>query len=270
MSLRPSALQQALAADAILSGQAQTMDADCCSSASMIKPIGLTEQLLSAASIIRGPNALADKFFGPPGLSTGITAVSNWSLETVFHTSRTVAEECFVRVGRSFAPFHVESLVTSSLVDAVSLASVWLVTNETPNSSRANRSTLLRYLRLVLEHHNTLGSATSAALARQLRGLLSDEDELEEYAIKPQRDSFEGLLKFLASRQPLHPNLSINRDGQFVASWSPTAKRKLALTFTSDVGGCWSGVSLVDPKTSGRENFETVTFALPEPFANWM
>jgi hypothetical protein len=271
VNLRPSALQDALAADAILCGHASTP----IDYFQVVNPSPV-DQLLKWESLIK---------IGSGGLSTNTHAGDLLSQGSGVHvfTSQAAAIEhattLLSRVGKQIVSVQrgqtsLISLIAdrrSSSLDSDESPSVALrpATARTP-SQKAARSTAGLFLTLLAARHNSISPETFHGLVRQVLGILADDDELISHRIKPRIESFEGLINFLSVRKPTHPSLSLSRDGYFVASWSPTAKSKLTFTFKTENGGDWVGVSLVDPRPKGSGSFETATLELPGPFADWM
>jgi hypothetical protein len=272
MNLRPSALQDALAADAILCSQASTP----IDYFQVVDPSPV-DQLLKWDSLIKiGSGGLSANEYAGHFLSQGSGMHVFTSQAAAIHHATTllasVGNSHIVSVERGQTNLY--DLVAdprSSSLDFDQLPSVALkpATARTPTQKTA-RSTAGLFLALLAARHNSISAESFRGLVRQVLAILSDDDELISHRIKPRVESFEGLINFLSVRRPTHPNLSISRDGCFVASWSPTAKSKLTLTFKTENGGDWVGVNLVDPRSKGNGPFETAAVELPEPFADWM
>ncbi|WP_441231446.1 hypothetical protein AB7828_24885 [Tardiphaga sp. 215_C5_N2_1] len=126
-----------------------------------------------------------------------------------------------------------------------------------------------KYLIFLATRRSVLGTNQFAGLAKQINILLENEDELAVLDSPQSLASFRGLLKFLASRNPKHPSLSISKAGLFVASWSPAKRAKLSLTFVDHEGGDWFGMSL-DENLSDDGQFKIEEFALPGVYGSWM
>jgi hypothetical protein len=111
------------------------------------------------------------------------------------------------------------------------------------------------------------------ALSRQLRALLSDEDDLQEAGITVSVASFNDLVDFLATdSNRAHPSLSLTRDGHFAASWSPVARAKLTLVFKGSGHGEWLAVSLdASSPSPGSGTFSLpAAQGIPPQFKEWM
>jgi hypothetical protein len=108
------------------------------------------------------------------------------------------------------------------------------------------------------------------ALERQLRSLFVEEGEPISSAVASPV-SFDGLINFLAQHRPTHPNISLNRDGQFVASWPQGKRAKLSLTFDR-AGGDWVAINLdVSPPLRRSGSFVKGSLTgISEPFRNWI
>jgi hypothetical protein len=272
MNLRPSALQDALAADAILCSQASTP----IDYFQVVLPSPV-DQLLRWDSVIKidngGPSA--NKYAGhflsqDSGVHVFTSQAAAIRQATMLLASISNPHIVSVEQGQTSLYELVADRKTSSLdIDQRASIAVKPATARTPTQKIA-RSTAGIFLALLAARHDSINAESFHGLVRQVLAILSDDDELASHRIMPRVESFEGLLNFLSVRKPTHPNLSLSRDGRFVASWSPTPKSKLTLTFKTRNGGDWVGVNLVDPRSKGNGPFETTSLKLPEPFADWM
>ena len=90
------------------------------------------------------------------------------------------------------------------------------------------------------------------AFHRQLTGLLSDGAELTEAGLRPSPVSFEGLIEFLRLNPAIaHPNLALDKKGDFIASWSPHRLAKLSITFADLQSARWVAADR-SPGSRGR------------------
>jgi hypothetical protein len=128
--------------------------------------------------------------------------------------------------------------------------------------------TLSRCLHVVAIRRKHLNDAQATALGRQLNALLADEDELKEAGLSVSEASLDRLADFLAAHQALaHPNLSVTRNGNFAASWSPHRRRKLTLIFEPSGAGEWIAID-IDP---GHPVYEKGQLPdISRQFAGWM
>jgi hypothetical protein len=260
-------LQEALTADAILSNRASTPRDYF--QVVVPPPVDRFEKRSSVYNV--------DCDFKPVGEHVGFlfpaigTEMHAYAGGLVSHvrpiTTLTLLDNCSA-VSSAQNANHVFDLVGGKSFNLDQYATAAL-TGQTPNQ-RSTISTINRYLALLAARNNAISAESYGGLVRQLRAILSDEDELRSHSIKPRVESFEGLINFLSTRRPKHPNLSINRDGYFVASWSPATMSKLTLTFKSENGGGWVGVNLTDPRSRGSGPFAIAHVVLPEPFTDWM
>jgi hypothetical protein len=272
MNLRPSALQDALAADAILCGQASTP----IDYFQVVNPSPV-DQLLKWDSFIKinngGPSAneYAGHFFSQDsGVHVFTSQAAAIKHATTLLPSVSNPHIVSVEQGQTNLYEFVADRRSSSLdIDQRASLALKPATARTPTQEAA-RPTASVFLALLAARHNSINTESFHGLVRQVLAILSNDDELTSHRIKPRVESFEGLLNFLSVRKPTHPNLSLSRDGRFVASWSPTPKSKLTFTFKTENDGDWVGVNLVDPKSKGNGSFETASLKLPEPFADWI
>jgi hypothetical protein len=95
-------------------------------------------------------------------------------------------------------------------------------------------------LRAIYERQSVLTEAQAAALKRQLRVLLEDEEELQSANINVSIPSLHRLIDFLSVHQTSAlPSLSITRAGYFAASWSPRKRAKLTIVFRPEGVADW-------------------------------
>jgi hypothetical protein len=140
-------------------------------------------------------------------------------------------------------------------------------------SDPAEGPSLTACLELLDSRRGLLRAHEVAGLERQLRALLSDEGELEGITVS--RASLDGLIAFLAAHQPsTHPNISLNRAGHFIASWSPRPRAKLTLCFDAKSADTadWVGVDLTSVPAV-RDNGAIVIGSLigiTTPFRTWV
>ena len=133
---------------------------------------------------------------------------------------------------------------------------------------RDGRSTLSRCLHVVAIRRKHLNDAQATALRRQLNALLGDEDELKAAGLSVSEASLHGLIDFLATHQEAaHPNLSVTRNGNFAASWSPHRRRKLTLIFEPSGAGEWIAID-IDPGHPVHEKGQLPDIS--HQFAGWM
>jgi hypothetical protein len=106
-------------------------------------------------------------------------------------------------------------------------------------------SNLSRCLHVLHSRRRSLNDAQADALARQLRALLSEEDELREVNLDVSEPSLYELIDFLSEHKTFaHPSLSITRIGHFAASWSPRKRAKLTIVFNPGGNGEWIAIDL--------------------------
>jgi hypothetical protein len=128
--------------------------------------------------------------------------------------------------------------------------------------------TLSRCLHVLAIRRMHLSDAQVTALTRQLNALLADEDELQEAGLSASEASLNGLIDFLAAHQAVaHPNLSVTRNDNFAASWSPHRQRKLTLIFKPSGAGEWIAIDL-DPAHRMHEKGRLPN--LPDRVAGWI
>lgn len=131
------------------------------------------------------------------------------------------------------------------------------------------KPSLLAQFEALLQNRRKMPHSSKAALTRQLKSLLADEQELQDEGVRPALASFNSLLNFIRDRpNNRHPNLSIDREGRFVAAWQPHKKAKLSISFQSSGKFAWTAVEL------GAESFQSFsgnnTDEIPAGFAAWM
>jgi hypothetical protein len=150
----------------------------------------------------------------------------------------------------------------------------WETSNATGTAEWFAALPALRRCALVLDaRRRALAPHQIEALRRQLRALLSDEDELKETGVSVSIPSLDGLIRFLATNPVrAHPSISVTRNGYFSASWSPRRRAKLTLTFSGSDGGEWVGVDLDDlSQARGSGTFASVPpYGIPQQFMGWM
>jgi hypothetical protein len=157
-------------------------------------------------------------------------------------------------------------------IDAARLAHVYLTACDPPASAGLGSSavelhpSLSLCLRAVYERQTVLTEAQAAALKRQLRVLLEDEEELQSANISVSMPSLHGLIDFLSEHQtsPL-PSLSVTQAGYFAASWSPRKRAKLTVIFRPEGVADWIASDLNAPSVHQKD---TLANRLGE-FAAW-
>ncbi|MHC2016281.1 hypothetical protein [Methylobacterium sp. CM6247] len=118
-----------------------------------------------------------------------------------------------------------------------------------------------------------LSEERTRAFTLQLRSLLDCEDDFVEAGIQPSLASFEGLADLMRVNPGMrHPNISIDMQGRFVASWVPYPRAKLALTFAGPSDGTWVGLDLRGQTRDREFGLFRVddTSGIPNRFACWM
>ena len=143
----------------------------------------------------------------------------------------------------------------------------------TPGHFSARKSAFEVCTDLLLARRGLLPVEQVSAIQRQLQSLLGTEDdefESRDIAISP--ISLDGLIEFLARNNPdSHPNISVSRDGRFMASWSHGKRAKITLIFDRE-GGDWVGVDL-DTRPPIRDAGAFVVnslFGITKPFRSWI
>jgi len=134
----------------------------------------------------------------------------------------------------------------------------------------SDSSYLRECLSLLFARSGLLTSNQLRGLVRQLTSLLSDEDELQKESIEPSVASLDSLIDFLSDNDVTkHPRLSLSRTGNFSASWAPTRRAKLTITFKPYGVADWIGVDLdSSPPIHARGH---VAGGLPQtPFSDWI
>lgn len=133
----------------------------------------------------------------------------------------------------------------------------------------ARRTSLLQTFERLLQLRWSIADDSKVALARQLKSLLTDEQELQDEGIRPHIPSFAGLLDFIYDHPEIrHPNLSLDRDGKFVATWQPHKKAKLSVTFQSSGRFVWIAVELDEVRLKSGSGTDKTGIA--DNFAAWM
>jgi hypothetical protein len=138
--------------------------------------------------------------------------------------------------GTAFGTFNLGT--TQATTNAVTLNESALVD---PGRQAIDLSpSLSRCLLAVYDRQMVLSETQAAALKRQLRVLLEDEEELQSANIRVSTPSLHRLIDFLSEHQrsPL-PSLSITRAGYFAASWSPRKRAKLTIVFRPEGVADW-------------------------------
>ena len=174
--------------------------------------------------------------------------------------------------------------LTGSAVSTATAEMYWGVPDErlmtitaqdsgTPGQLPARKSALTVCTDLLLARRGLLSIEQVSAIQRQLQSLLGTEDdefESRDTAISP--ISLDGLIEFLARNNPdSHPNISLSRDGRFMASWSHGKRAKITLIFDRE-GGDWVGVDL-DTRPPIRDAGAFVVnslFGITKPFRSWI
>jgi hypothetical protein len=117
-------------------------------------------------------------------------------------------------------------------------ANVNVTVPDEPASTSLGRSaielhpSLSRCLLALYQRQAVLSEVQAAALKRQLRVLLQEEDELRSANITVSMPSLHGLIDFLSEHPTCAlPSLSITQTGYFAASWSPRERAKLTIVF---------------------------------------
>jgi hypothetical protein len=159
-------------------------------------------------------------------------------------------------------------------VDAARLAHVYFTACDAPASAAVGSPasipppSLSLCLHALDKRQLVLSEAQAAALKRQLRVLLEDEEELESADISVSIPSLHRLIDFLSEHQrSALPSLSITQAGYFAASWSPRKRAKLTLVFRPEGAADWIASDLnVTPPLHRRD---TIANGLGE-FAAWM
>jgi hypothetical protein len=126
---------------------------------------------------------------------------------------------------------------------------------------------------LLLARRGLLTVEQVAALDRQLKSILADEeDNFELSGISVSPTSLDGLIKFLARHRPAsHPNIALTREGHFTASWLGGKRAKVTLIFDQE-GGDWIGVDLESrPAVRCAGAFVVNSLAgIAQPFRSWI
>jgi hypothetical protein len=139
-------------------------------------------------------------------------------------------------------------------------------------SDQPETSTLGRFQAALNARRGFLSADTVMAFHRQLTGLLSDGAELTEAGLRPSPVSFEGLIQFLRLNPAIaHPNLALDKKGDFIASWSPHRLAKLSITFADLQSARWVAADR-SPGSRGRASgsFNIDAPDIPDRFAAWM
>jgi hypothetical protein len=180
---------------------------------------------VDAPQILHLHGALHPPYLGPTESDAAVT--SDWSA---------VLRPSLSRLGALFQPN----------VDAARLAYIYLTACDTSASAGPGSSavelhpSLSLCLRALYERQSVLTEAQAAALKRQLRVLLEDEEELQSANISVSIPSLHRLIDFLSVHQTSAlPSLSITRAGYFAASWSPRKRVKLTIVFRPEGVADW-------------------------------
>jgi hypothetical protein len=135
----------------------------------------------------------------------------------------------------------------------------WLAASVTSGSLAGNpHPSLSLCLHALHARQSVLTEAQAAALKRQLRVLLEDEEELPSANISVSIPSLHHLIDFLSVHQTSAlPSLSITRAGYFAASWSPRKRAKLTLVFRPEGVADWIASDLnVTPPVHQKDILE--------------
>lgn len=180
---------------------------------------------VDAPQILHLHGALHQPYLGPIESDAAIT--SDWSA---------VLRPSLSRLRELFQPN----------VDAVRLAHIYLTACDAPALVAPGSSavdpplSLSLCLRALYERQSVLTKDQTAALKRQLRVLLEDEEELQSANISVSILSLHRLIDFLSEHQrSALPSLSITRAGYFAASWSPRKRAKLTVVFRPEGVADW-------------------------------
>lgn len=133
------------------------------------------------------------------------------------------------------------------------------------------QSPMERCSELLATYQGKLPPAFLQGFQTQLRELLSDEEELARERISPCLASLDGLLRFIVDNpRANHPSLSLSPSGEFIASWRPHARAKIALTFEGLKRGTWMASDRdTREREAGSYSRSTLT-ALAVRFRGWM
>lgn len=130
-----------------------------------------------------------------------------------------------------------------------------------------------RFESLLSKLRTSLPNKTFLALQKQLRSLLADESDLDEAGVSPSVISFQGLLYFFRwNHVEHHPSISLDRNGNFVASWGASGVSKLSLIFTGLTDGRWLAVDRSSgkiDKAAGKLSSD-IRASIPERFHGWI
>lgn len=129
-------------------------------------------------------------------------------------------------VPHTVATFGDVSSVVSALRNVTRGGRLYAETSEildlsVPPTEATPKTVLERFTRALGEWRGLLAPDHFDGMARHIKRLLSDEEELDEDNVVLSSNSFDDMLAFLASRPwDKFPAVGINRRGQFSASWA--------------------------------------------------
>jgi hypothetical protein len=227
------------------------------------------QALWAAASVEQkwpAPGALAARNM------TAITAMEVGTLDQMFaaHTSATYMSGALnITAVRS----ALRALETGgSFCETVSGAAA-----RARNSTDAEPSTTIeRFVRALGEWKGLLAPDHFDSMARHVRRLLSDQEELDEDKTVPSPSSFDDMLAFLSSRPwDKAPAVGLNRKGKFSVSWTRSHPHTdVTLTFLGEGSVKWYVYGL-GRKSTGSATGTSDRLDLPGTLSglrcdNWM
>lgn len=281
-------LEEAICAEAILSGGASTASGiginefeSRLAARPTIDPTGAAGVSVSTIALDKLPTGLAvvdNSIVGTatagPTAYVGIYGGSTFTVGSVFGPVVNSTGPVVVGARATAKSFkctyngvRISHLDVKPSADAINLM---LLSSSASNAAEGVRSSSLSILLAFLAlRRPVLTKEQFDALARQLEALLGDEESIDRVVNAQTVASFRGLIRFLVAFKPTHPSLSINRQGLFVASWSPKKRAKLSLTFKDHQGGPWFAVSLDDDLSEDGE-FTIENCTLLSAYASWL